>query len=43
MPPPTLVVDVKFEGGTMPSILNSLETKNGDDTLVLEVAVGLPE
>ncbi|KAF3396088.1 hypothetical protein F1880_007223 [Penicillium rolfsii] len=41
--PLTLVVDVKFEGGTMPSILNSLETKNGDDTLILEVAQHLGE
>jgi F-type H+/Na+-transporting ATPase subunit beta len=31
------VVDVEFEGG-LPEILNALETKNGDQTLVLEVA-----
>lgn len=37
------VVDVKFEGGKVPSILNSLETKNGNNTLVLEVAQHLGE
>jgi F-type H+-transporting ATPase subunit beta len=31
------VVDVKFEGH-LPAILNSLETKNGNNRLVLEVA-----
>ncbi|MBV9348202.1 MAG: F0F1 ATP synthase subunit beta, partial [Pseudolabrys sp.] len=31
------VVDVQFEGA-LPAILNSLETKNGDNRLVLEVA-----
>ena len=31
------VVDVQFEG-ELPAILTALETKNGDQTLVLEVA-----
>src|SRR3978361_1720493 len=31
------VVDVQFEGD-LPAILNALETKNGDNRLVLEVA-----
>ena len=32
------VVDVKFEGGDIPPILNALECKNGKSNLVLEVA-----
>ncbi|MCR9130445.1 MAG: F0F1 ATP synthase subunit beta [Alphaproteobacteria bacterium] len=36
------VVDVEFEGG-LPDILNALETKNGDNTLILEVAQHLGE
>jgi len=36
------VVDVQFEG-ELPSILTALETKNGDTTLVLEVAQHLGE
>jgi F-type H+-transporting ATPase subunit beta len=36
------VVDVQFPG-ELPSILNSLTTKNGDNTLVLEVAQHLGE
>ena len=36
------VVDVAFEGG-LPPILNALETKNGDQKLVLEVAQHLGE
>lgn len=30
---------VKFEGDTLPSILNALETDNGGNKLILEVAV----
>ncbi len=37
------VVDVTFDGGTLPAILNALETKNGDNRLVLEVAQHLGE
>ncbi|KAK7512586.1 alpha-glucan branching enzyme [Phyllosticta citriasiana] len=33
------VVDVKFEGEKLPSILNALTTENGGQKLVLEVAV----
>src|SRR5947209_14660579 len=36
------VVDVQFEG-QLPAILNSLETKNGGNRLVLEVAQHLGE
>jgi F-type H+-transporting ATPase subunit beta len=36
------VVDVQFEGD-LPAILNALETKNGDNRLVLEVAQHLGE
>ena len=36
------VVDVKFEG-ELPEILSSLECKNGDSRLVLEVAQHLGE
>src|SRR6201994_2349219 len=36
------VVDVQFEGH-LPAILNSLETKNGGNRLVLEVAQHLGE
>ena len=36
------VVDVHFEG-ELPAILTALETKNGDSTLVLEVAQHLGE
>ena len=36
------VVDVAFEG-ELPSILTALETKNGQNTLVLEVAQHLGE
>ncbi len=36
------VVDVQFDGG-LPAILNALETKNGDNRLVLEVAQHLGE
>ena len=36
------VVDVQFEG-ELPPILAALETKNGDNTLVLEVAQHLGE
>ncbi|HBR69205.1 MAG TPA: F0F1 ATP synthase subunit beta, partial [Rhodospirillaceae bacterium] len=37
------VVDVQFEEGNVPAILNALETKNNDKTLVLEVAQHLGE
>ena len=37
------VVDVQFDGGNLPSILNSLETKNQGNRLVLEVAQHLGE
>ncbi|MBR0811874.1 MULTISPECIES: F0F1 ATP synthase subunit beta [Bradyrhizobium] len=37
------VVDVQFDGGHLPAILNSLETKNGNIRLVLEVAQHLGE
>jgi len=37
------VVDVTFDGGTLPAILNALETKNGENRLVLEVAQHLGE
>ncbi len=37
------VVDVKFESGHLPSILNALHTKNEGKTLVLEVAQHLGE
>jgi hypothetical protein len=30
---------VKFEGDTLPPILNALETDNGGNKLILEVAV----
>ena len=36
------VVDVAFDGG-LPQILNALETMNGDNRLVLEVAQHLGE
>ena len=36
------VVDVQFDG-PLPAILNALETKNGDNRLVLEVAQHLGE
>ncbi|MBF3234940.1 F0F1 ATP synthase subunit beta, partial [Pseudomonas aeruginosa] len=36
------VVDVQFEGH-LPAILNALETKNGGNRLVLEVAQHLGE
>src|SRR6202789_3537513 len=36
------VVDVQFEGD-LPAILNALETKNGNNRLVLEVAQHLGE
>ncbi|MGH6684022.1 MAG: F0F1 ATP synthase subunit beta, partial [Pseudolabrys sp.] len=36
------VVDVQFEDH-LPAILNALETKNGDNRLVLEVAQHLGE
>ena len=36
------VIDVKFDDH-LPSILNALETKNGDNRLVLEVAQHLGE
>ncbi|MEI9915492.1 MAG: hypothetical protein WDN29_06400 [Methylovirgula sp.] len=36
------VIDVKFDGH-LPQILNALETKNGDNRLVLEVAQHLGE
>ena len=36
------VVDVEFDGD-LPAILNALTTKNGDQTLVLEVAQHLGE
>jgi F-type H+/Na+-transporting ATPase subunit beta len=36
------VVDVQFDGH-LPAILNALETKNGDNRLVLEVAQHLGE
>ena len=32
------VIDVRFEGGELPEILNALEIKNGEKTLVAEVA-----
>ncbi len=37
------VVDVTFDGGSLPAILNALETKNGENRLVLEVAQHLGE
>jgi F-type H+/Na+-transporting ATPase subunit beta len=37
------VVDVQFEGGNLPAILNALETKNQGNRLVLEVAQHLGE
>ena len=37
------VVDVKFNEGHLPSILNSLHTQNQGQTLVLEVAQHLGE
>ena len=37
------VVDVKFDGGVLPAILNALETTNGGNRLVLEVAQHLGE
>ena len=37
------VVDVQFEEGDVPAILNAMETQNGDQTLVLEVAQHLGE
>ncbi len=37
------VVDVQFEEGQVPAILNALETQNGGKTLVLEVAQHLGE
>src|SRR3974390_2716282 len=37
------VVDVKFDGGHLPEILNALETKNQGKRLVLEVAQHLGE
>ena len=36
------VVDVKFDGETLPPILNALNTDNGGQKLVLEVAVRMP-
>lgn len=36
------VVDVEFEGG-LPDILNAVETRNGEQKLVLEVAQHLGE
>ena len=33
------LVSVKFEGDTLPPILNALTTDNGGNKLVLEVAV----
>ena len=37
------VVDVQFEGGVLPAILNALETQNHGQRLVLEVAQHLGE
>ena len=37
------VVDVQFDEGHLPPILNSLHTQNQDQTLVLEVAQHLGE
>jgi F-type H+/Na+-transporting ATPase subunit beta len=37
------VVDVQFDGGNLPAILNALETKNRGNRLVLEVAQHLGE
>src|ERR1700741_4954781 len=37
------VVDVQFDGGHLPEILNALETKNQGNRLVLEVAQQLGE
>ncbi|MDE1172434.1 MAG: F0F1 ATP synthase subunit beta [Parvibaculaceae bacterium] len=37
------VVDVEFTGGSLPAILNALETQNGSIRLVLEVAQHLGE
>src|SRR3954471_8487957 len=37
------VVDVQFEGGYLPAILNALETENQGNRLVLEVAQHLGE
>jgi F-type H+/Na+-transporting ATPase subunit beta len=37
------VVDVQFEGGVLPAILNALETQNHGNRLVLEVAQHLGE
>lgn len=38
-----VVVDVEFEKGQLPAILDALHVKNGDQTLVLEVAQHLSE
>lgn len=38
-----VVVDVEFEKGNLPAILDALHVKNGDQTLVLEVAQHLSE
>ena len=32
-------ITVKFDGETLPAILNALETENGGNKLILEVAV----
>ena len=37
------VVDVQFDGGHLPEILNALETTNNGQRLVLEVAQHLGE
>ncbi|GMF60035.1 unnamed protein product [[Candida] boidinii] len=37
------VVDVEFQQGELPAILNALEIKTGDSRLVLEVAQHLGE
>lgn len=38
-----VVVDVDFESGHLPAIYNALEVKNGDQTVVLEVAQHISE
>ena len=38
-----VVVDVDFESGHLPAIYNALEVKNGDKTVVLEVAQHISE
>ncbi|KAA8620238.1 AtpD F0F1-type ATP synthase beta subunit [Pyrenophora tritici-repentis] len=36
------IVDVKFDTEQLPAILNAVTTQNGDQKLILEVAVRMP-